>query len=93
MRDKMGNVIPEPTLGELIKRKRAVEGYDAKFERAIAAPCYCPHCGHRCTIMQILIPIGEDAGEHDAACPACGKEGIEEAIQLVASNDDSSAVP
>ena len=87
----MGNVIREPTIGELIERKRAAEGHDPEFERAIAQPWLCPHCGHRCTILQILLPVGEGAAEHDAACPKCKQEGIEPALYLAV--DNSSAVP
>ena len=64
-------------VSELIKRKRA-QGYDPEFEAFLSKRWKCPHCDHVCTIRQILIPVGEDAADHDAACPNCFTEGIKE---------------
>lgn len=62
----------EETIAELIAKKRAA-GYDAEFEARLARRWECPHCRHRCTILQVLIPVG---GDGEMACPECKREGI-----------------
>ena len=64
----------EPTLADLIERKRAA-GPDREFEELLSKPWVCPHCHHRATILTVLIPVGDPS--RSAMCPKCEKEGIE----------------
>ena len=65
----------DETLKELIAKKRDAEGYDPEFEALLARQWQCPHCLHRCTILQVLVPIGDP--KREMACPKCKCEGIE----------------
>lgn len=63
----------DETIAELIEKKRAADGYDPEFEAFLARQWECPSCGHRCTILQVLIPVGSSK---DFICPSCLQEGI-----------------
>jgi hypothetical protein len=65
----------EETIGELIAKKRAADGYDAKLEALLTKIWLCPYCQRRATILEIVIPVGEP--DKAPLCPRCLCEGIE----------------
>lgn len=62
----------EPTLAELIARKRAA-GPDREFEELLARVWRCPHCQHETTIEFVIIDVGQTK---DFLCPKCEHDGI-----------------
>lgn len=61
----------EPTIGELIERKRA-EGYDAKFEALLARKWRCNICGHETTIRKLEFSVRADGSLDQMICVSCG---------------------
>lgn len=65
----------EPTVGDLVAKKREIDGYDPEFEALLAEKYRCPQCGHEATIQKVLICI--NGNDDRFGCPQCRTPGME----------------